>query len=458
MFEKTKEIDMVHGPLAGKLLLFTIPLICSNLLQILFNAADVIVVGRFAGDHSLAAVGSTSSLIALIVQLFVGLSIGANVAAARAIGEGQEKQVRSVVSTAVAASIVSGFVLLVFGISTSKMLLVWMGTPDEVCGLAVLYMRIYFVGMPFLMLYNFGSALLRAMGDTRRPLYFLLISGVINVVLNCIFVIALHMDVAGVALATVISEGISAALILRCLIRDDGILHLDWRHMAVDSHALKQMIRIGLPAGIQGTLFSLSNVVIQSSVNSFGAVVMAGSAAAVNIGNFVYMSLNAFHQAALSFNGQNMGAEEFDRVDRVTGLCVLYVTVLGLVLSTGAYVFGPELLRIYTTNPEVVAAGMVRMKYCIMLYWLCGMMDVMPGCIRGMGFSLTPMVVSLLGSCVFRLVWVATIFPMQRTIENLYLSYPVSWILTFAIHIVCYVILRRKLRTMYDKNTVRNAT
>lgn len=449
MFGKRKEIDMLHGPLAGRLLLFTIPLICSNILQILFNAADVIVVGRFAGDNSLAAVGSTSSLIALIVQLFVGLSIGANVAAARAIGEGNAKTVKSVVNTAITSSIISGFVLLIFGICTAETLLIWMGTPDEVCTLAVLYMRIYFAGMPFLMLYNFGSALLRAMGDTRRPLYFLLISGVINVILNCIFVILLHMDVAGVALATVISEGVSAAMILRCLIREDGMMHLDWKHLSIDMGVLKQMIRIGLPAGIQGTLFSFSNVVIQSSVNSFGPVVMAGSAAAVNIGNFVYMSLNAFHQAALSFNGQNVGAEQFDRVDRITGLCLLYVIVLGIVLSVGAYTFGTILLGIYTTSPEVITAGMVRMQYCILFYWLCGMMDVMPGCIRGMGFSLTPMVVSLLGSCVFRLVWVATIFQVQHTIENLYFSYPVSWIITFAIHIICYFILRKKLRTMH---------
>lgn len=438
------EIDMINGPLAGKILLFTIPLIFSNVLQILFNTADVIVVGRFAGDTSLAAVGSTSALIQLIIQLFVGLSIGANVVAAKALGERNERNAFTVVHTAILSSLVCGCFLLLFGIFTADILLTWMGTPGDVLMLASRYMRIYFVGMPFLMLYNFGSALLRAKGDTKRPLYYLLFSGVINVILNCIFVIIFHMGVAGVALATVISEGISAFLIIRCLMKETGPLHLNLRSLTIHKVALKQMIQIGLPAGLQGALFSLSNVVIQSAINEFGSIVMAGSSATVNIGNFVYMPVNAFHQAALSFNGQNTGAGLYDRVDRVTGLCVAYVFILGTILSIAAFVFGPFLLGIYTTSIAVIEAGMVRMRHCVLYYELCGLMDVMPGCIRGMGYSILPMIVSLVGSCLMRIIWVKTFFVWNHTIENLYLSYPISWVLTFAAHIICYIILRRK--------------
>lgn len=446
MFGKNREIDMVNGPLAGKILIFAIPLMCSSILQLLFNAADVVVVGRFAGDTSLAAVGSTSSLINLITQLFIGLSVGANVVTAKSIGEGRKNNVQTVVHTAVVTSLVSGVILLVFGICMSKVLLMWMGAPEDVIGLSALYLRIYFCGMPFLMLYNFGSALLRARGDTKRPLYYLLLAGAVNVVLNCIFVIVFHMDVAGVALATIISQAISAGLILRCLCREEGMLHLDIRHLHFDKRTFRQMMRIGLPAGVQGVVFSFSNVVIQSSVNSFGAVTMAGSAAAVSVGDFVYVAMNSFHQAGLSFNGQNMGAGKYDRVDKTTGLCVLYVIVIGTILSVGSYLLGPELLGIYSASAAVIAAGMVRMKYCNLLYELCGLMDVMPGCIRGMGFSILPMIVSLLGSCVLRIVWVATIFQTHHTIDNLYVSYPVSWILTFGTHIVCYAVLRKKIR------------
>lgn len=446
MFGKNKEIDMVNGPLAGKILIFAIPLMCSSILQLLFNAADVVVVGRFAGDNSLAAVGSTSSLINLIIQLFVGLSVGANVIAAKNIGEGQKRNVRTVVHTAVASSLVSGAILLIFGICMSKVLLMWMGTPEDVIHLSALYLRIYFCGMPFLMLYNFGSALLRATGDTKRPLYYLLAAGVINLILNCVFVIAFHMDVAGVALATVISQVISGALIINCLRKETGMLHLDIRQLKIDRETFQQMMRIGLPAGIQGVVFSFSNVVIQSSVNSFGAVTMAGSAAAVSVGDFVYVSMNSFHQAALSFNGQNMGAGKFDRVDKTTGLCVFYVIVIGTFLSVGSYLLGPVLLGIYSTSAAVIAAGMVRMRHCVLFYELCGLMDVMPGCIRGMGFSILPMIVSLLGSCVLRLGWVATIFQTHHTIENLYLSYPVSWVITFGVHMICYFVLRKKVR------------
>ena len=446
MFGKNREIDMINGPLAGKILLFAIPLMCSSILQLLFNAADVVIVGRFAGDNSLAAVGSTSALINLITQLFIGLSVGGNVVAAKAIGEGRKDTVREVVRTAVTTSLVSGVLLLAFGVCMAKPLLELMDTPEDVIRLSTLYLRIFFLGMPFLMLYNFGSALLRAKGDTRRPLYFLLFAGVINVILNCFFVIVFHMDVAGVALATVISQAISAGLILRCLCREEGMMHLDLHHLSIQKDILKRMLQIGLPAGIQGVVFSFSNVVIQSSVNSFGSVIMAGSAAAVSVGDFVYVSMNAFHQTALSFNGQNMGAGKYDRVDRITGICVLFVAILGTVLSVGSYLIGPVLLGIYSTSAVVIAAGMQRMSRCNLFYMLCGLMDVMPGCIRGMGFSILPMIVSLLGSCVLRLVWVATVFQIHHTIENLYLSYPVSWVITLTVHIFCYLYLRKVIR------------
>jgi putative efflux protein, MATE family len=446
MFGKAKEIDMIHGPVAGKILLFAIPLMCSSILQLLFNAADVVVLGRFAGDNSLAAVGSTSSLVNLIVQLFIGLSVGGNVITARAIGEGKKDHVGAIVRTAVTTSLVSGIFLLIFGILIAKVLLKLMDVPEEVLPLSTLYMRIYFCGMPCLMLYNFGSALLRAKGDTRRPLLFLMFAGVINVCLNCLFVIVFHMDVAGVALATVISQAVSGGLVLRCLCREKDMMKLDIRHLGIDIGILKKMMRIGLPAGIQGVVFSFSNVIIQSSLNSFGAVVMAGSAAASSVGDFIYVSMNAFHQTALSFNGQNMGAARYDRVDKVTGLCIGYVVLFGTVLSIGAYAAGPALLGIYSTSAAVIAAGMVRMRNCTLFYEICGIMDVMPGCIRGMGYSILPMAVSILGSCVLRLGWVATVFQVDHTVENLYLSYPVSWVITFAVHIICYMVIRKRIR------------
>lgn len=443
---KKKEIDMINGSLYGKILLFALPLMASSILQLLFNAADVVVVGRFAGDNSLAAVGSTSSLVNLVIQLFLGLSVGANVTAARALGEGRRDKVKSVVHTAITASIISGCILLIFGVFMAGTMLEWMDTPRKVLGLATEYLRIYFIGMPFLMVYNFGSALLRAKGDTKRPLYYLLIAGVINLALNCLFVIAFKMDVAGVAIATVISQIISAGLIIRCLRHEDDEMRLDMRALRIDRESLGQMTKVGLPAGIQGVVFSFSNVVIQSSVNSFGPTNMAGSAAAVSIGDFVYVSMNAFHQAALSFNGQNMGAKKYDRVDRVTALCVSYVLVIGTALSVAVFELGPQLLGIYSKNPEVIKMGMIRMRHCVLWYPLCGFMDVMPGCIRGMGYSIMPMIVSLMGSCVLRIVWVMTIFKQVHTIENLYLSYPISWIVTFSVHIVCYLIIRRQIR------------
>lgn len=446
MFAKKQEIDMCNGPLLGKILLFAFPLMCSGVLQLFFNAADIVVVGRFAGDNSLAAVGSTASLINLITNLFIGFSVGANVVTARTIGSGQKERMEKIVQTAMLLSLVCGILMLAVGIAGAPRFLVWMSTPEEVLKLASLYLRIYFIGMPFMMIYNFGSAILRANGDTRRPLYYLMMAGVVNVVLNCVFVIVFKMDVAGVALATAISQGLSAFLIVRCLVMEQGVLHLKLKGIRMEKRILMQIIRIGLPAGLQGMVFSFSNVIIQSSVNSFGSVVMAGNSAAQNLEGFGYVAMNSFHQAGLSFNGQNVGAKKYDRVDRVTLLCLISVFITGILFGAIMLFFSGTLLGIYSTSPEVVAAGTARMKIMVTTYFLCGIMDVMPGCLRGMGYSLMPMIVSLLGSCALRIVWVATIFQTHHTIENLYVSYPISWALTFCVHIICFLVVRKRIR------------
>lgn len=445
---KKHEIDMINGPLLGKILLFALPLMCSSILQLLFNAADIVVVGHFAGDNSLAAVGSTSALINLMVNLFVGLSVGANVLAAKYLGAKEEEALSKTVHTAILVSIVSGIFLAGFGAVFSRQLLEWMSSPEDVIELSALYLRIYFMGMPAMMVYNFGAALLRAKGDTQRPLYFLLFSGVINVGLNLLFVIVFRMDVAGVALATVIAQCISAALILNCLCRESGAFHLTLRNLRMDKNTVLQIIRIGLPAGFQGVVFSLSNVVIQASVNSFGSVVVAGNSAAANIEGFVYVAMNAFHQAAVSFVGQNMGAGKYKRIQKILFQCICCVTVVGLVLGNGAVLFGNQLLRIYTNDEAVIAEGMVRMKIICGTYALCGIMDVLVGALRGMGYAIAPMIVSLLGACGLRLLWVATVFkiPKYHTLTVLFLSYPVSWAITASVHLICFVILFARVR------------
>ncbi len=438
------EIDMCSGTLWSKILLFALPLMASSVLQLLFNAADVIVVGRFAGDASLAAVTSTGSLVNLLVNLFIGLSVGANVTVAHAIGSGDDIRTEKAVHTAVLLSLVSGVALGIFGALTSRQLLVWMSSPENVIDLSALYLRIYFLGMPASLAYNFGSALLRAGGDTRRPLNFLTIAGVVNVCLNLLLVIVFHLDVAGVAIATVISQYISAALVLRCLTHETGALHLDLKALRIDRETFLTIVQVGLPAGFQGVVFSLSNVVIQSSINSFGDVVMAGSGASANVESFVYVAMNAFHQACLTFTGQNYGAGKCDRVNRVLLWCQLFVVVTGVVLGNLVYLFGSQLLGIYTPSAQVIAQGLVRMKCVAVPYALCGVMDVMVGVLRGLGWSVVPMIVSVLGACGLRLLWVATVFQMVRTPQCLYLSYPVSWIVTGTVHILCFLLIRKK--------------
>ena len=389
------EIDMCNGPLLGKILIFYVPLMLSGILQLLFNAADIVVVGRFAGNGSLAAVGATGSLTNLIVNLFIGLSVGTNVLVAHFYGAGQKEELKSMVQTAIATAAISGVILIFVGFFVSRPALVLMGTPDDVISHSVLYMRIYFAGMPFMMVYNFGSAVLRAVGDTRRPLYYLLAAGIVNVILNLIFVIVFHMGVAGVATATVISQAISAALVVRCLALSDGDYRLVLKGMKIAPGKLVKMVQIGTPAGLQGALFSISNVLIQSSVNSFGSIAMAGNTAASNIEGFVYTAMNAFHQAAVSFCGQNYGAMKFKRVGKVTAICLGLVTVVGFLMGSGAYLASGLLLRIYSPDAEVIRYGTLRMAYICILYFLCGAMDVMVGSLRGMGYSIMPMLVSL---------------------------------------------------------------
>ena len=446
--KKSYEIDMCSGAILPKLLQFTMPLMLSSILQLLFNAADIIVVGRFAGDNSLAAVGSNTSLINLLVNLFIGLSVGANILAARFYGAGEKESLRQTVHTALLLSVLSGFFLAVIGALGASTILRWMQSPEEVRGLAAIYLRIYFLGMPATMLYNFGAALLRATGDTKRPLYYLSFSGVVNVVLNLVFVIVCKLDVAGVAIATVISQCISASLVVHCMIKESGAVHLELRQLRIYKSRLKQILQVGLPAGFQGVLFSLSNVFIQSSVNSFGKTVVAGNAAASNIETFIYASMNSFYQATISFVSQNYGAGRYERIRPIMIRALGCVLAVGAVLSGICIWFGPQLLGIYSDSSDVIAAGMVRIDIVCSVYFLCGMMEVMVGVLRGLGYSVMPMLVSLIGACGLRLAWLATIFqiPAFHTISTLYWSYPVSWIITLSAHFICYLWASKRLK------------
>jgi len=438
------EINMTEGPLLGKLIQFSIPLALSGILQLLFNAADIVVVGRFAGSHALAAVGSTGALNMLIVNLFMGLSIGVNVLCARFYGAGQNRDLKETVHTAVLIAALSGFVLIFLGIGLSRPLLRLMDTPADVIDHSVLYMRIIFAGMPASMLYNFGSAILRAVGDTQRPLYFLLTAGIINVALNLFFVIVLHMGVAGVALATVLSQCVSAGLVILCLTRSEGPYRLFLKELKIYGPKLRDMTKIGIPAGIQSSMFSISNVLIQSTVNSFGSVAMAGSTAAGNIEGFLFTSLDAFTQGAQSFVGQNYGAKKMERVRKTVLLCVGLVTALGLLLGVSAYLAGDALLSIYSTDPAVIAFGRQRMLINCVFYFSIGPMNIFVGGMRGMGHSMAPMLDTVFGTCVLRVLWVYTVFAMWPAWTVLFASYPVSWTLTGVLTGISYFVIKKK--------------
>lgn len=445
MKKQKHEIDMCNGPLLGKVLIFSLPLMLSGILQLLYNAADVAVVGRFAGSASLAAVGSTSSLIHLIINLFIGLSVGASVVVARNIGAHNFRKAHDAVHTAIAMSLVAGAATLIIGVTLSEFLLTLMDTPDDVIDLAALYVRVYFLGMPGLMVYNFGAAILRAMGDTMRPLWFLTISGIVNVLLNLLFVCVFHMDVAGVALATTISQYISATLVVICMLKLDNCCHLNIKEIAFRKAEITEMLKVGLPAGIQSSLFSVSNVLIQSSINSFGSTVMAGNAAASNIEGFTYTAMNSVYQAAITFTSQNVGAKKPKRISRVAAVTLLTVTAVGLILGGASYLFGETLLKIYSTDAAIIPYGMIRMRMICLPYFLCGVMEVMVGLLRGMNCSTLPMIVSIFGSCVFRVLWVYTAFRASPTQETLYIAYTISWTICSLIHFICYLFVKRKI-------------
>jgi len=435
---------MIHGPMAGKILLFALPLMLSGLLQLTFNAADVIVVGRFAGSEALAAVGSCGALLNLFLNVFMGLSVGANVIIAQDLGAGRLERVERSVHTAVAIALLMGSVLMVLGALLARRMLLMTQSPPDVIDLATVYLRIYFFGTPANMLYNFGASVLRAQGDTKRPLYYLTAAGVLNVGLNLIFVIVLHMSAAGVALATIISQYLSAALVLRCLVKDTGPLHVDLKKLCLDGSAISRMMKLGLPAGFQGALFALSNVVIQSTINSFGSTVIAACSAAGNIEGFVWVAMNAFTQTTLTFVSQNYGAGKFKRLEKSIILCICYTSVVGLILGSLAVYFGHPLVSIYAPGQEeVITHAITRLTYVCLPYFLCGIMESLSSALRGVGFSILPMVISLFGACGLRILWIATVFPFYNTIPALFMSYPITWAITAVLLLTMFFVVRK---------------
>lgn len=439
------EIDMCNGSVMDKLISFSFPLMLSGILQLMFNAVDIIVVGRFTGRQALAAVGSTTALINVFVNLFIGISLGANVLAARFFAAGRDKEMSETVHTAVTLALVSGVIMAFVGLIFSKPALELMGTPDDVIGLSALYMKIYFTGMPFFMLYNYGAAILRAIGDTKRPLLFLIVSGIANAGLNLTLVIVFHMGVAGVAIGTVISQLISCVLVLRCLWKAEGSYQLRFSRLTLKWIYLRQIFQVGIPAGIQSTVINFSNVLLQSSVNSFGSIAMAGYTAANNIFGFLYVAINSITQACMSFTSQNYGVGKRKRMDRVLINCIILTVSVALLLGGGAYVFGPHLLAIYTSDEEVIRCGMEILLYTTVTYFMCGLMDLFPGAMRGMGYSLVPMILSIVGTVGVRIVWIYWIFPAHRALDILFISYPASWIITIFMQVICFFFVRRKV-------------
>ena len=444
---RTNQIDMTEGPIFGKLLKFSIPLIASSVLQLFFNAADVVVVGRFAGDNSLAAVGSTGSLVNLLINLFMGLSVGTNVVVANYFGAKKKNELTDTIHTAMLVSVISGLILTVVGVIGAKPILTFMQSPEEVLNLAAIYLRIYFGGITATMVYNFGSAILRAKGDTKRPLYILFGAGILNFILNLVFVIPLKMDVAGVGLATVISQILAAILVIILLIKEPDDFHLNLRKLKINRMIFIQIVKIGLPAGFQGIMFSFSNVIIQSSVNTFGAIIIAGNSAAINLEAFIYTAMNGFSQGSLTFCSQNLGAGKKDRISKVVWISQASIIVIGGVLGALFLLFGRQLLGIFSKNSEVIDAGMIRLWIIFTTYFLCGMMDGMANSIRGIGHSLMPVISSLLGACIFRIIWLFTIFliPQFHTPQTIFISYPISWILTFIANVIWYNKYMKKL-------------
>ena len=446
------EIDMCNGTLMDKLISFSLPLMLSGILQLLFNAVDIIVVGRFTGSQALAAVGSTTALINIFTNLFIGISLGANVLAARFYASGKEKEMSETVHTSITLALISGLVMALAGVLLARFALNLMGTPNDVIDQSVLYMRIYFLGMPFFMLYNYGAAILRAVGDTKRPLFFLVISGMTNAVLNLVLVIVFHMGVAGVAIGTIVSQLISSILVLRCLYTSNTSYRLYFSKLGIKTQYLKQIFQVGIPAGIQSTVINLSNALLKSSVNSFGSVAMAGYTAANNIFGFLYMSVNAVTQSCMSFTSQNYGVKKLKRMDRVLLDCMILSVGVTLTLGCGAYFFGPELLKIYTSDADVIRCGVEVLAFTTVPYFCCGIMDLLPGALRGMGYSGVPMILSIIGTVGTRIVWIFGLFPAHRSLSFLFISYPVSWILTILMQAVCFCFVRKHVHQSVNRD------
>lgn len=447
------EIDMCNGSLMDKLISFSLPLMLSGILQLLFNAVDIIVVGRFTGRHALAAVGSTTALINMFVNLFIGISLGVNVLAARFFAAKKEREMSETVHTAIAFALVSGIVMAFVGVFFAKTALELMGTPDDVIRLSALYMRLYFCGMPFFMLYNYGAAILRAIGDTKRPLLFLIIAGIANVALNLILVVVFHLGVAGVAIGTILSQLISSILVVRCLCKAEASYQLHFSKLSIKGAYMKQIFKVGIPAGIQSMVINFSNVLLQSSVNSFGSIAMAGYTAANNIFGFLYAATNSITQACMSFTSQNYGVGKLKRMDRVLFHCMILTIVITLLLGGGTYIFGHQLLGIYTSDAEVIACGIEIFLYTTVTYFLCGLMDLFPGAMRGMGYSFVPMIISIIGTVGLRIVWIFWVFPNNRSLDVLFISYPASWILTIAMQVTCFLFVRKRVfRKMKETN------
>lgn len=446
VFVKTSkyEIDMCNGSIMDKLISFSLPLMLSSILQLMFNAVDIIVVGRFSSSQALAAVGATTALINIFTNLFIGISLGANVLAARYFAAGRDKEMSESVHTAITLALISGVIMAFVGVAMSRTALELMATPGDVINLSAVYMRIYFMGMPFFMLYNYGAAILRAVGDTKRPLVFLIAAGLTNVVLDLLLVIVIPLGVAGVAIGTVASQMISSILVLRCLYKSEGSYQLRFSKLKLRWVYLKRIFQVGIPAGIQSTVINFSNALLQSSVNSFGSTAMAGYTAANNILGFLYAAVNAVTQACMSFTSQNYSVGKQKRMDRVLLDCMLLSAGVSAVIGVGAYVFGSRILRIYNTEPEVIQCGLEILSITTVPYFLCGIMDLIPGALRGMGHSAVPMVLSVIGTVGTRIVWIYGFFPQHRSLHFLFISYPGSWIITIAMQAVCFWFVRKK--------------
>ncbi|HBG00125.1 MAG TPA: MATE family efflux transporter [Firmicutes bacterium] len=433
-------------PLLSTMFGFALPIMAMNILQLLFNAADMIVVGQFEGSRALAAVGATGSLINLIVNLFMGLSVGTAVVVARDYGARRVEGIRQSVHTSIAVSMVTGVIVAILGIVLSTPLLQMMGTPEDIIHLSTLYMKIYFVGIPASMVYNFGAAILRAVGDSKRPMYFLTVSGVVNVILNIVFVAVLHMGVAGVAWSTVISQYLTMALIMASLSKSESALRFSWKRLKIHKEKIKEIVVIGIPAGLQSLLFSISNVLIQSAVNSFGSVMVAASATAGNVEGLVSTTMNSYYNAAITYTGQSMGAEDYDKIDEIAKISTVFVFATWIVLGGLTILFGRPLLSLYTGDPEVIELGMVRLRIMMTVYFSAGIMSVFPGLTRAMGYSVLPMLSTLVGAWFFRILWLVTVFKWYPTIMVLFAAYPVTWTLAGIGQVLSFFYARGQIR------------